>query len=173
MPIGVPYIERETADGVKLKFRKLHPFCQAEVLRREKARQRAVLLQDAKDTGLDKVDTINALRDFGKEIPQARDFGELFDSPAGKADIYDLAGCDLVMESTGIPKWTRRADAAENDNYICSISHVDATTLAAEICRVTLGVDSDDNAPVDDTYGDGGENPTRGTATTEKLPIPN
>jgi hypothetical protein len=169
MAVGDPHVER-TADNKTFRFRKLSPYCRAELLKREKVRQRESLMQDMRDVGADKGEMIATLRDFAAETAGTADFYKLFDSEQGKADIFDLSLSDVTIEN-GRRSWKPRDDFGEAINFVTSLDSAELVRLAAEIANVMLASSEE---VADDAYGDStGDDPSplmAGSDQTVEMP---
>ncbi len=160
MSAGCPSVVRKY-ENQDIILRKLTPYDRAELLRREKARQRASLLQSLRDVQAEKGESITTLRDFDSQMLGSSDFLNLFDSLAGKADVFDLVLSEMTMAGPGVPSWTYQDDINLHRAYIASLDMGESTILAAELCGVTLGGEPEEAEP--DTYGND-PNPTKGEA---------
>ncbi len=167
MALGEPFVERIGEQEAQYLYRKLTVYDRAEVIRRDRLRQRAALLQDLKDAGADKREMIETLRDFDREKSVSGDFLTLFDSLEGKADIFDLSVCDIAYTS-GAATWARKANADDLMAFLTAMPLGEQTELAAELCGVTLG--GAEPEPADEAYGDEPPNPPKGPMGILVLP---
>ncbi len=94
------------------------------------------MLADLKDVGADKGESIASLRQFDAQMFDSSDFLKLFDSVAGKADVFDLALTELAMTGPGVPAWAYRENINSLRAYIASLDMGESTILAAELCGV-------------------------------------
>lgn len=165
---GTPYILRsgpaDSGNGVvEYRFRKLTPYDRAELLRRERSRQRAVAIQNLRDSGADKDEMFASLRDFEAKPATAEDFIDLFNSVIGKAEIIDLSLMELSMAGPGQPAWKYREDAEAARDFANAMPGGDLVELAAGLCNISLEP-ADEKVEV---YGEGSDpNPPTGEKKT-------
>ncbi len=161
MALGERFVTRQQGE-TELKFRKLEPYDRAEILRRDKSRRRDELRAEMKAGGADLPTVIATMREFNAEKPGRMDFIDLFNSDEGKADIFDLAVCDISFATPGVPSWARSADAENLSAAITAMDYKDQNELAAELCGVALSAEPVEE---DDSYEDDDPNLTGETAT--------
>jgi hypothetical protein len=171
MSVGKPFIERPLEDGSVLKFRKLTPYDRAEVIERDRSRRRKKLLANLKDAGADKGEIVASLNEFEKDEDERQKknlglFIDIFNTPAGKADVIDLALSVLTMKRPGEQTWEYLGESAKLREHVDSLGSTDALVLAAEIASLKLGEPEEvDDDPADEGNPDpnsqtGPTNPT-------------
>jgi hypothetical protein len=164
MPVGEGFVE---SGG--FRFRKLSPFDQKEVVRRDVTRRREQLKRDLLDFSADKSEAIDTLREFDHENRAADTFVDAFNTVDGKADVFDLSVSDMTLPKPGCPEWKAMGNAAEMIGHVSSLAGVDKLTLACELCALTVGREPDATTTADgsDSYEDPPADPIAPAAETE------